>query len=118
VFFGVLKIWGVIGMQTFDKENFDEQVLNSSGLVLVDFWSPQCEDCLELLPKIEALAEKYGDKMKFGKLDGSKNRRLSIAQKILGFPAVVIYKDGEKVAELIKEFTIEDLEDKINELLQ
>ena len=105
-------------MQMLDKENFDEQVLNSSGLVLVDFWSPKCEDCQALLPEIEALAEKYGDKMRFAKIDVTQNRRLSISQKVLGLPAILIYKDGEKVAELLKEFTAEDVETQINTLLQ
>ncbi|MBS3969301.1 MAG: thiol reductase thioredoxin [Clostridia bacterium] len=105
-------------MHVFDKENFDAQVLSSSELVLVDFWSPKCEPCKELMPEIEALAEKYGDKMKFGKVDVSQNRRLSIGQKVLGLPTIVFYRNGEKVAEMSKDFTAEDVEAKINELLK
>ena len=105
-------------MDVFDKDNFDAQVLNSSDLVLVDFWSPKCEPCQELLPEIEALAEKYGDKMKFGKVDVSQNRRLAIGQKVLGLPAVVFYKNGEKVAELLKDVTIGDIEAQIDNLLK
>jgi len=104
-------------VQMFDKENFEAEVLGSSGLVLVDFWSPKCEPCKELLPEIEALAEKYGSNIKFGKVDVSQNRRLAIGQKVMGLPTIVIYKDGEKAAEMSKDFTAEDVEVKINELL-
>ena len=104
-------------MDVFDKDNFDAQVLNSSDLVLVDFWSPKCEPCQELLPEIEALAEKYGDKMKFGKVDVSENRRLAIGQQVLGLPTVVFYKNGEKVVVMSKDIIAEDVEAKIKELL-
>ena len=78
------------------KENFDEEVVNYGGLVFVDFWSPGCEPCKELLPEIEAFAEKNAGKAKFCKLDASSNRRLSISQKVMGLPALVFYKNGEK----------------------
>jgi thioredoxin 1 len=41
--------------------------------------------------------------MKFTKINTMKARRLAISQKVLGLPVMAIYKDGEKVTELIKE---------------
>jgi len=79
------------------KENFDQEVTETKGVVFVDFWSPKCEKCLELFPEIEALAEKNADKAKFCKLDAAANRRLSMAQKVMGLPAFVFYLDGERV---------------------
>ena len=78
------------------KENFDQEVLGSKGVVFVDFWSPKCEQCMELLPEVELFAEKNADKAKFCKLDAAGNRRLSIAQKVMGLPAFVFYVNGEK----------------------
>ena len=78
------------------KENFDQEVLESTGVVFVDFWSPKCEQCMELLPGVEALAERNAGKAKFCKLDAAGNRRLSIAQKVMGLPAFVFYVNGEK----------------------
>ena len=83
-------------MVELDKENFDQEVTESKGVVFIDFWSPKCEKCLELLPEIEALAEKNANKAKFCKLDAAANRRLSIAQKVMGLPAFVLYLDGER----------------------
>ncbi|MTI94617.1 MAG: thioredoxin [Firmicutes bacterium] len=103
-------------MLELNKENFEEQVLNSQGLVLVDFWSPKCEPCMELMPHVTELAGKYKG-VKFGKVNILENRRLAIGQKVLGLPTILIYKDGEKVAELSKDFTIEDVETTLKEQL-
>ena len=87
-------------MLELTKENFEEEVLNSEGLVLVDFWGDSCEPCKELMPDIEALSEKYGDKIKFSKLNTSKARRLAISQRVLGLPTIILYRNGEKIEEV------------------
>ncbi|MGI6344110.1 MAG: thioredoxin TrxA [Bacillota bacterium] len=100
------------------KDNFDAEVLQAEGLVLVDFWGPKCEKCLAVMPDIEALAEKYGDKLKFCKLNTTGNRRLAISQKVLGLPVIAFYRNGEKIDELAQDdVTRENVETKINELL-
>jgi len=78
------------------KENFDSEVLEYDGVAFVDFWSPKCEPCLGLLPEVEAFAEKNAGRAKFCKLDTAGNKRLSIAQKVMGIPTIVFYKNGEK----------------------
>ncbi|MCL2365225.1 MAG: thioredoxin [Defluviitaleaceae bacterium] len=78
------------------KDNFEAEVLQAEGLVLVDFWSPKCDPCMALLPEVEKLAAAYASKAKFCKLDTMGNKRLAIGQKVLGLPTLVIYKDGEK----------------------
>jgi thioredoxin 1 len=100
-----------------DKVTFEEEVLKAEGLVMVDFWSPKCEPCKELMPSVHELAEKYEGKAKFCKLDSAANKRLAISQKVLGLPTIGFYKNGEKVAELSKDFTIEDVEGKLKELI-
>lgn len=84
-------------MVELTKENFDAEVLNEKGLVFVDFWSPKCEPCMAILPEVEAFAEKNDGRAKFCKLDTTNNKRLAIAQKVMGQPTFVFYKDGEKV---------------------
>lgn len=46
---------------------------------------------------------KYEDKVKFCKLNTSKARRLAISQKVLGLPTIILYKDGEKLEEVVKD---------------
>jgi thioredoxin 1 len=86
-----------------DKDTFQHEVLESPGFVLVDYWSEGCQPCKALLPDIEALAEKYQDRVKFAKLNVSLARRLAISQQVLGLPTIYLYKDGKKIAELIKD---------------
>jgi len=87
-------------MLELNKKNFEEEVLNSEGLVLVDFWGDSCEPCKELMPDVEALSKKYGDKIKFTKLNTTKARRVAISQRVLGLPTIIIYRKGEKIEEV------------------
>jgi len=103
-------------MLELDKENFEAEVLEVPGPVFVDFYSDSCEPCQALMPVIHDLAEKYGDKLKFTKVNTMKARRMAISQKVLGLPVTAIYKNGEKVAELVKEECTEDrIEEMIND---
>lgn len=90
-------------MLVVDKETFGSEVLEAEGYVLVDFFGDGCAPCAALMPAVEAFSEKYGDKIKFTKLNTTKARRLAISQKILGLPVIAIYKGGEKVDELVKD---------------
>jgi len=100
------------------KDNFEEEVTKSEGLVVVDFWSESCDRCLEIMPDVKKLAENYSDSAKFAKLDIKGNRRLAIGQKVLGLPSIVFYKDGEKIEHLSGEdLEIEDIENTLNEII-
>ncbi len=85
------------------KDNFQENVLDAQGLVLVDYWSDGCEPCLALLPDVEALAAEYEGKVVFAKLNTMKARRLAISQRVLGLPTIILYRDGAKLAEVTKD---------------
>lgn len=86
-----------------DKTTFEDEVLKAEGTVLVDFFGDGCAPCAALMPHIEELSERYGDKIKFCKLNTTSARRLAIGQKIMGLPVIAIYRDGEKVEELVKD---------------
>ena len=95
-------------MISVDKDTFQAEVLEATGLVLVDFYSDGCEPCQALMPDVEALATQYSNEIKFVKLNTSGARRLAIAQKVLGLPTITIYKAGEKLAELTKDDATKD----------
>jgi len=100
------------------KDNFEKEVLQADGLVAVDYWSDSCDRCLEIMPDVEELAEKYSDKVKFAKLNIKGNRRLAIGQKVLGLPSIVFYKDGEKLEHLSGEdLEVEDIEQTLQEVI-
>ncbi|MCL2497799.1 MAG: thioredoxin family protein [Symbiobacteriaceae bacterium] len=94
-------------MIELNRDNFDAEVFEHQGAVLVDFWSPKCEPCMALLPLVEAMAEEYAGKVKFCKVNTLENRRLCIAQKVMGIPTFFFVKDGQKLVELNAETATE-----------
>ena len=108
-------------MIELNKDNFAEEVLEAEGIVFVDFWSEKCEPCMALMPEVVAFAEKNAGRAKFCKLDTAGNKRLAMAQKVMGLPTLVFYKDGEKVYSFDKD-AIENggmaaVQEKLDELL-
>ena len=90
-------------MLELNKDNFEAEVLQKPGKILVDYFGDGCAPCEAIMPFIMGCAEKYGDKLPFAKLNTTKARRLAISQKVLGLPVVAIYENGQKVEELVKE---------------
>lgn len=107
-------------MEHLTKENFDEKVLNSKGVVMVDFFGPKCVPCMALMPDVEKLADEKSDVATFFAFDTTGNMRMAMKQKVMGIPAYLFYKDGEKVASLDKDILEEKgmaaVTDKLEEL--
>lgn len=75
--------------------NFEEEVLNSSKPVLVDFWAAWCGPCKMIAPILDELADTYGDKIKIAKLDVDANKATPAKFNIRGIPTLIIFKNGE-----------------------
>jgi len=104
-------------MLELNTDNFAAEVEQSSGLVVIDLWGPQCAPCLALMPEVEKLAESYAGKVKFCKLNVVGNRRLCIQLKVMSVPTFLFYKDGECKARLTgDEVSVEAVKEKINTL--
>ena len=105
-------------MIELNKDNFDEEVLGSDKPVVIDFWGPNCEPCLALMPQVEELAEAYGDKIKFCKVSNVGNRRLCINLKVMALPTFMAYKNGEEVKRISDhDMTIDDVKAFIEEVI-
>ena len=82
-------------------ENFESEVLQSDVPVLVDFWAPWCGPCKMLGPVIDQLADEYAGKAKVAKVDiesDEATKQLAMTQGVTSIPALMVFKDGEKVA--------------------
>ena len=90
-------------MLELTKDTFEEEVLKAEGKVLVDFYGDGCVPCAALMPHVHALADEYGDKIKFCALNTTKARRLAIGQKILGLPVIAIYENGAMIDSCVKD---------------
>ena len=80
--------------------NFEQTVLQSDKLALVDFWADWCQPCHMMAPTIEALAEEYGDRMLVAKLDVDANPMATHKYGIRGIPALLLFKDGQVVQQI------------------
>lgn len=103
-------------MVEVDKENFDETVMQNEKPVLVDFWGPGCGRCIQMMPQVEALEERYGSSIVFTKLNIQGNRRLAIREQVASLPTILLYNKGEKVETFDGNFSVDDVEAKVKEL--
>lgn len=90
-------------MLELTKDSFEAEVLKAPGTVLVDFYGDGCVPCQALMPHVHGMEATYGNNIKFTAINTTKARRLAIGQKVLGLPVIAIYKNGEKVAECVKD---------------
>ncbi len=77
------------------KENFEKEVLNYEGIVLVDFWASWCGPCKMLSPIISEIAEELSGKIKVGKVNIDEEQELAINFKIVSIPTIMIFENGE-----------------------
>ncbi len=79
-----------------NKNNFNEEVLNSDKPVLVDFWAPWCGPCRQVSPLIDQIADERDD-IKVCKVNVDEESELAEQFRIMSIPALLVFKDGEIV---------------------
>ncbi|OXM68954.1 MULTISPECIES: thioredoxin [Amycolatopsis] len=77
---------------TLTKDNFEE-VVNSDGMVLVDFWAAWCGPCRMFAPVFEGAADRHDD-IVFGKVDTEDQTELAQAFGIRSIPTLMAVRDG------------------------
>ncbi len=88
-------------LQLEKQVDFKDQVLESSGVCLVDFFSHNCPPCRMLDPTIKQLGQEYNGKAKIIQLDVDRVPELAGQFGITGIPAVLFFKDGREVQRLV-----------------
>ena len=88
-------------VQTFTDGNFDDSVLKSNGPVLVDFWAEWCGPCKRLAPTVDALAVDYNGRITIGKLNVDENPDTTIKFNVRGIPALLLFKGGQVVDQVV-----------------
>jgi len=88
-------------MLILTDKNFQEEVLQSSLPVLVDFWAPWCGPCQLAGPVIEALAQEYAGKLKVGKLNVDENPQTAQRYGVMSIPTVIVFKEGKETKKQI-----------------
>lgn len=94
--------------------DFDE-LLTDDGLVVVDFTAPWCGPCRKIAPLMEQLAEEYEGRVKVVKLDIDQNKINAKKFGIKSIPAVLMFKGGEMVENLVGVAPYEKFTDAVNQ---
>ena len=76
--------------------NFEKEVLNFKGTVIVDFYGTWCMPCKILAPIVEKVASE--NNIKLAKVDVDENETLVRQFKIMSVPTLLIFKDGKHVS--------------------
>jgi thioredoxin 1 len=78
-----------------DANNFQNEVLNASEPVVVDFWAEWCGPCKMIAPALEEISAELNGKVKIVKLNIDENPQLAAQFGVRSIPTLAIFKNGE-----------------------
>ena len=84
-------------IKMLNTQEFETEVEQGSGLVLVDFWAPWCGPCLRIAPVLEELAGEYQGRVKVMKVNVDENRPVAEKFQITGIPTMILFKNGKEI---------------------
>jgi thioredoxin 1 len=97
------------------SDEWEKQVVSENRPVVVEYWHHKCPVCIEMKPIYETQPEKYGESVKFTRinlLESKENRVFAIRNGVRSTPTFIVYCEGRPVGQIIgqrapDEFTAE-----------
>ncbi len=102
-------------VKSLNKDNFKAEVLEHKGAVLVDFFAPWCGPCQAVAPIIDDLTKEM-PAVKFVKVNVDENAELAAQYTVFSIPTLLIFKDGQVVAQLLGAQAKENLVEELNKI--
>ncbi len=97
------------------KNDFQNEVLNHQGIVLVDFYADWCGPCRMTAPTIDELAKELTD-IKFIKINVDDNPDLASQYQVFSIPTFLIFKNGQVVHQFVGAMSKEGFINEINQV--
>ncbi len=105
------------GIMIATTANWESEVLNAQGLVMIDFWAPWCGPCRMISPTVEELSKEYSGRLKVMKLNTDENSEIATKYKIMGIPTIMFFKNGAKLDQIVGVVPKQQLKAKIESFL-
>jgi len=105
------------GVQEVTTSTWEDEVIKSQDLVLIDFWAAWCGPCRMISPTVEELAKEYSGKIKVLKLNTDENSDIATRYKIMGIPTIMFFKNGTKLDQIVGVVPKQQLKAKIDSFL-
>ena len=88
-------------VQAVSDDTFQNEVLQASTPVLIDFWAPWCGPCRAIGPVVEELAGEYRGRLKVVKMNVDDNPRTPAQFGVRGIPNLILFKGGEVKEQIV-----------------
>ena len=85
-----------MAVKTLTIENFEQEVLQASNPVLVDFWASWCGPCRMLSPVVDEVSEEAGGVM-VGKVNIDEQQELASRYQVMTIPTLILFRNGQEV---------------------
>ncbi|MFA5959606.1 MAG: thioredoxin [Tatlockia sp.] len=82
-------------IKTVTDASFEQDVLNSSKPVLVDFWAEWCGPCRALAPIFSEAAESHSEMVTFAKINIDENPEVPSKYGVMSIPTLILFKNGQ-----------------------
>jgi len=94
------------------NDNFEDTI--KEGVTMVDFWAPWCGPCRMIAPVIEELANDFDGKATIAKCNTDEQQEIAVKYGIRSIPAILFFKDGELVDQMVGAAAKNAFAEKIN----
>jgi thioredoxin 1 len=103
-------------LQDVTDANFQSEVIEADGPVLVDFWAAWCGPCRVVAPVLEEIAAERED-LRIVKLNVDENQQTAAAFEVLSIPTMILFKNGQIAKKIIGAYPKRRLEAELEPVL-